>query len=230
MNDDRDKLPSVYEGKTFCSGYTRMKNHWTKYNSKTGQGQSFMFHHTTSSHNGQIGPEKGKEDYRVKITGQFRSNLERQTEEGVRQTTMERLQFRDKVTVLNSKLDFCQPFRSTLAVLSNAVNLTPGTNINNIISKVSNNDNNPNNKDITNLTSTVQVPPQRDRPPQPQTETNTNRRRLQARRRIQTPGKDFSPTTTSTPQKPANSSRIYRPERKRVRFDAELSPTRPDRA
>ena len=103
-----------------------MLGHWTKYTSKSGQSKSFMFHHTTDKHNGQIGSDNGKLDYKAHINNEFTSNLLIQTEEGMRNTAMERLQSRNKVNLLNSRLDFCQPFRNTLTYKSRAVYQTPG--------------------------------------------------------------------------------------------------------
>ena len=52
-----------------------------------------------------------KDDYNFHITEGFISNLRRQTNERERQTQMERYQSKGKVNVLNSKIDFNQPFK-----------------------------------------------------------------------------------------------------------------------
>ena len=85
-----------------------------------------MFHHTATRHEGIIGPDKGKTDYKFHVTGQFTDNLTRQIDEGRRQTQMEQYQKDNKLTVLNSKIDFCQPMRTNLAVISKSDNITPG--------------------------------------------------------------------------------------------------------
>ena len=85
-----------------------------------------MFHHATTHHDGIIGPGKGNQDYKFQVTGHFRDNLTRQTNEGVRQTDMEKYQAENKITVLNSKIDFCQPMRTNLAVISKSNNIKPG--------------------------------------------------------------------------------------------------------
>ena len=96
-----------------------------------------------------------------------------------------------------------------MTVISKAINLIPG--IDKISFQPSNNVNN------VNIN--------------PQINTNSDRTRLTARRRIMTPKKNFNPPTTSTPHKPNNLPHLpqtvtqtdMRPERKRVRFDPELS-------
>ena len=125
--EDPDK-PAVYEGESFRSGYSRAKKQWQNYTTKSGQNNSFMYHHTNTNHNGIIGPNKGSLDYKFQVTDTFKSNLSRQSNEGVRQTIMEKFQTDNKVTVLNSKIDFCQPFRTNLTVINklNNINIRPG--------------------------------------------------------------------------------------------------------
>ena len=103
-----------------------------------------------------------------------------------------------------------------MTVISKAINLIPG--IDKISFQPSNNLNNVNvNPQInTNSDKTLHI---------------ADRTRLTARRRIMTPKKNFNPPTTSTPHKPNNLPHLpqtvtqtdMRPERKRVRFDPELS-------
>ena len=121
-----EERPAIYEGETFRSGYSRSKKQWQNYNTKSGQNKSFMYHHTNTNHGGVIGPEKGSTDYKFKITDCFRENLTRQAQEGERQTLMEKYQADNKVTVLNSKIDFCQPFRTSLAIINKSSNVKPG--------------------------------------------------------------------------------------------------------
>ena len=85
-----------------------------------------MFHHTATRHDGIIVPDKGGKYYKFHITGQFTDNLTRQTDEGRRQTQMEKFQTEKKLTVLNSKIDFCQPMRTNLAVITKSDNIIPG--------------------------------------------------------------------------------------------------------
>jgi len=49
-----------------------------------------------------------------------------QTDEGRRQTQMEKFQTEKKLTVFNSEIDFCQPMRTNLAVITKSDNITPG--------------------------------------------------------------------------------------------------------
>ena len=51
-----------------------------------------MWHHTVAAHNSVIGPNRGERDYRMVITGHFRSNLARLTNKGSRQSIMETYQ------------------------------------------------------------------------------------------------------------------------------------------
>ena len=76
--EDPDK-PAVYEGESFRSGYSRAKKQWQNYTTKSGQNNSFMYHHTNTNHNGIIGPNKGSLDYKFQVTDTFRSNLSRQS-------------------------------------------------------------------------------------------------------------------------------------------------------
>ena len=119
--------PAIYEGETFRSGYTRSKQHWQKYNAPKGKKSSFMWHHTANVHQGQIGNNKGQNDYKFAITNKFKDNLSRQTNEGKRQTVLESYQAANKVIALNSKIDFCQPVRTKLAVISKSTYILPGT-------------------------------------------------------------------------------------------------------
>ena len=124
INPDRqpDSKPAIYEGQTFRSAYTRSKQHWQKYTNKSGQKTSVLWHHTQTDHGGQIGHNKGAEDYKFAITQSFRNNLSRQTDEGKRQTVLETFQQQQKVQVLNSKTDFCQPLRTKLTVINKNTN------------------------------------------------------------------------------------------------------------
>ena len=74
-----------------------------------------------------IGKNKGEMDYKMVVIKYFISNLDRQTEEGQRQTLMEDFQREGKVKVLNSKIDFCQPMRSQFSVVTKNQNNLPGT-------------------------------------------------------------------------------------------------------
>ena len=85
-----------------------------------------MYQHTATRHKGQIGPDRGSNDYLFKITSNFTDNLSRQTNEGLRQTNLEKFQAERKVSVLNSKIDFCQPMRTNLNVITKANNPAPG--------------------------------------------------------------------------------------------------------
>ena len=77
MNLKESDRPAIYEGETFRSSYTRSKQHWQKYNTKSGQKTSFMYHHTMTNHNGKIGPEKGINYYKFQITARYKNNLKR---------------------------------------------------------------------------------------------------------------------------------------------------------
>ena len=128
INPDRqtDCKPAIYEGETFRSAYTRSKQWWQRYNCKSGQKTSALWHHTNTMHGGKIGDRKGEKDYKFAITKTFRNNLGRQSDEGKRQTVLETFQQQDKVQVLNSKIDFCQPLRTRLTVINKNTNQEPG--------------------------------------------------------------------------------------------------------
>ena len=83
-NEDlrQEDRPAIYEGESYRSGYTRGKQHWSKYNTKSGQKTSFMYHHSTTNHSGTIGPDRGKDDYRLQVLEGYNSNIKRKTNEG----------------------------------------------------------------------------------------------------------------------------------------------------
>ena len=125
-NLDVVERPAIYEGESFRSGYTRSRQHWSKYTTKSGQPNSFMHHHTQTNHSGVIGPSRGQSDYKIQITDRFTNNLRRQAQEGERQLLMEEYQENGKVNLLNSKLDFNKPFKSSLTVINKISNIQPG--------------------------------------------------------------------------------------------------------
>ena len=86
-----------------------------------------MFQHTQAVHDGVIGRDRGIHDFKYALLETFRDNLTRQVDEGRRQMVMEDLQSKNKVSVLNSKLDFIQPFKTHLRVHSGNINIAPGT-------------------------------------------------------------------------------------------------------
>ena len=117
-----DRIPAIYEGETYRSSYIRQRQHFDLYNSKKEKqrNKSFMWIHTEQHHEGKIGENRGQNDYKVTVTDHFRSNLQRQIQEGVRQTRNESFQRKDKVRVLNSKIDFNKPLRTKLTVIKKA--------------------------------------------------------------------------------------------------------------
>ena len=121
-----DSKPAVYEGETMRNLYCRSKNHWGNYNTVSGKPKSFMWHHTKEEHSSIIGPNRGKDDYKVFSTGFFRSNLQRLVDEGRRQSVMESLQSQQKVILLNSKLDFIQPMRTQITATTRSASIAQG--------------------------------------------------------------------------------------------------------
>ena len=85
-----------------------------------------MWQHSVSHHQGQIGVNKGINDYKFVLTGQFNTNIQRQTNEGRRQAIFEGYQEQNKLIVLNSKLDFIQPLMTQLVTRSSNINNKPG--------------------------------------------------------------------------------------------------------
>ena len=85
-----------------------------------------MYHHTQTNHSGAIGPNRGQTDYKIQLTDRFTNNLRRQAQEGERQLLMEEYQDNGKVNLLNSKLDFNKPFKSSLTVINKMSNIKPG--------------------------------------------------------------------------------------------------------
>ena len=121
-----DNKPAIYEGQSYRSLFSRMAGHQTKYNTPSGQPSSFMWHHTVSHHNSIIGPNRGSQDYKCIIVGYFSSNCSRLVHEGWRQGIMESYQSKGAIISLNSKLDFVQPLRTQLTVISKSKNVMPG--------------------------------------------------------------------------------------------------------
>ena len=220
--------PASYEGETFRSAYTRSQAHWGKYTSKkkTQQTKSFMYHHTNTAHGGTIGPNKGEKDYIFHITDRFKDNLSRQTDEGRRQTVIEQFQTDNKITVLNSKIDFCQPLRTNLAVISKNINITPG--------RIDKPTNNPRQLNTDSSTSNFQTADNN----QTVKKTRTDRKIIKGIRRIngdnQTiPTSQFTPRATSTPTKShkldthiSNLEMSPVNKKRRVRFDTSGVPDR----
>ena len=111
LDKNAENKPSAYFGKSFCSGFSRTRNHWTNYTTNSGKQRSFMWHHTLSHHTlshhrGTIGDNKGKDDYKFVLNGHFIFNLRRQADEGRRTVIFEQYQAEGKINILNSKLDF----------------------------------------------------------------------------------------------------------------------------
>ena len=85
-----------------------------------------MYQHTAAVHGGTIGRHRGIYDYKYQLLETFKDNLTRQVDEGRRQAVMEDFQSKNKVIVLNSKLDFIKPFKTQLQVHTGNVNSAPG--------------------------------------------------------------------------------------------------------
>ena len=118
--------PATYEGESYRSSYSRSLVHWGNYNTQSGQPKSFMFHHANEFHDCIIGKDRGTDDYIFVRTGKFTSNLDRLVDEGKRQTVFESYQRQNKVIVLNSKIDYVQPMRTQLTVITKSANSAPG--------------------------------------------------------------------------------------------------------
>ena len=121
-----DPKPAIYEGESFKGAFNRTQSHWSKYNTPSGQGTSFMWHHTVSHHSSIIGESRGIQDYKFIILEFFKTNLSRLCDEGRRQGIMEAYQSKGIINCLNSKLDFVQPLRTQLTVINKATNSAPG--------------------------------------------------------------------------------------------------------
>ena len=106
------------------------------------------------------------------MTGQYLSNLERLVDEGRRQSVMEDYQAKNKVIVLNSKLDFIQPMRTQLTTITKSTNSAPGR------------------KDNINYNPPLLQAGQ-------MTDTRPKRRIVKGRRRLP----PFQPLQSSTPEK-----------------------------
>ena len=75
-----------YQGESARTAYTRAKAHLGLYTSKSKKQQekSFMFKHAVTHHEGLLGPECGKDDFRMTITGSFCKPLDRILDESIR--------------------------------------------------------------------------------------------------------------------------------------------------
>ena len=112
--------PSIYEGESFRTPYRISQQNWNLYNGPKTQEKSFMRQHTKKHHRGIIGEDRDKVDYKIHVTEFFTKNIDRQTNEGSRQTWMEELQRMGKVNVLNSQIDFNKPMETQLTILNKA--------------------------------------------------------------------------------------------------------------
>ena len=75
-----------YQGESARTAYTRAKAHLGLYTSKSKKQQekSFMFKHAVTHHEGLLGPECGKNDFCMTITGSFCRPLDRILDESIR--------------------------------------------------------------------------------------------------------------------------------------------------
>ena len=102
--------------------YTRAKQHLASYRSHlTGRWpiESWMWDHTVSHHNSQMGPDQGAADYAFRIQGTFRKPLTRQVDEAVRLGQIDSHgkvldEGGEHVISLNSRGEFYRPSPSLL--------------------------------------------------------------------------------------------------------------------
>ena len=83
----KDAVNYSYTGETARTLYTRAKQHLANYRSHlTGRRptESWMWEHTVSHHNSEMGPDHGAADYAFRLQGTFRKSLSRQVDEAVR--------------------------------------------------------------------------------------------------------------------------------------------------
>ena len=118
-----DIKPVIYEGQSFRSVYSRTKQHISDY--KSQDNMSWMYYHTQMVHGGSIGQDI-LSDYKFVCLDRFRGNLDRQCDEGYRQMVFEKYQKAGKAVLCNSKLDFIQPFKTSIAVHRGSLNRAPG--------------------------------------------------------------------------------------------------------
>ena len=119
-------VPAAYFGESYRSSFSRTLGHWAKYNAPSTKQHHFMWLHTVHSHSSVTGPNRGLNDYKFILTGRFQTNLSREIDEGRRQTVFEDYQNKNKLMVLNSKIDFIQPLRTQLVAINRNINNRPG--------------------------------------------------------------------------------------------------------
>ena len=82
-----------YTGETARSIYTRSKQHLSDYRSHFGGRKavnSWMWDHTAEQHGGVVGPDQGAGDYTFRSQGCFEKPLQRQVDEAVRLSQIEK--------------------------------------------------------------------------------------------------------------------------------------------
>ena len=68
--------------------------------------KSFMFSHCLEAHGGALGPDMGRDDFKLEVTGNFRDPLTNILDEACR---IKALEDSSKVECLNSKSEYFQP-------------------------------------------------------------------------------------------------------------------------
>ena len=107
-----------YQGESSRTAYTRAKAHLDLYTSRSAnqRAKSFMFRHAVTHHEGLLGPECGKKDFNMTITGSFYKPMDRILDESIRikhqedqaELGPELNKTCCKVESLNSKQDYFQ--------------------------------------------------------------------------------------------------------------------------
>ena len=88
-----DLVDHSYTGETARSIYTRSKQHLSDYRSHFGGRKavnSWMWDHTAEQHGGVVGPDQGAGDYTFRSQGCFEKPLQRQVDEAVRLSQIEK--------------------------------------------------------------------------------------------------------------------------------------------
>ena len=116
-HEGTDEPVALYAGESSRTAFTRSKTHLSKYNSKDSKDResSALWRHTRDEHGGQVGPCKGVQDYKMWILGSWSCPMDRQIMEGQTISQLETSEELGTITLLNSKSDFVQSSKITLA-------------------------------------------------------------------------------------------------------------------
>ena len=111
-------IPALNEGESYRKCYSRLLGHWSKYTTASGEGNPSCGTTQCLIMVDLLAPTE------VNLTTS--SRIHSLTTSQSWQTLTESYQSQVKVKVLNSKIDFNQPLRSLLTVISKASNIAPG--------------------------------------------------------------------------------------------------------